>query len=255
MKYWIIPCNIKSYDVFGAFKKFNSIDWKQSKNLKSAEPDDIVLIYLSLPHQFIKYICKIEEVNKPFITIDDNEFSINGKNYINYGNYMQLKLLYEVKDDDLSIDILKAHGLKGNIQGPSSLKEDLLEYVATYIDRVKETSNDKDIKELESSVYKEGKLVQKFGTKFERNKKLREKAIIIHGTSCKACGFNFEKVYGEIGKDFIEVHHIKPMFKIREEIIVNPETDLVPLCSNCHRIIHRRAKEPLSVEDLKLLLK
>lgn len=40
LKYWIIPCNIKSYDVIGAFQLLKSIDWKQSRNLKSAEVGD-----------------------------------------------------------------------------------------------------------------------------------------------------------------------------------------------------------------------
>ena len=48
-------------------------------------------------------------------------------------------------------------------------------------------------------------------------------------------------MYGNIGKNFIEIHHIKPMYTIRK-ISVNPETDLIPLCSNCHKMIHRKSQ-------------
>lgn len=90
--------------------------------------------------------------------------------------------------------------------------------------------------------------------KYERDPKNRKKAIEIHGLNCFGCGFNFEEVYGERGKDFIEVHHVKPLSTVKEEIVVNPETDLVPVCSNCHRMIHRRKDEILTVEELKKLI-
>ena len=64
MKYWIIPCNVKTYDAIGAFNELKLIDWKQSKNLKSAKINDIVMIYLSKPFSCVKYICKIKKVNE-----------------------------------------------------------------------------------------------------------------------------------------------------------------------------------------------
>ncbi|MCD8764427.1 hypothetical protein [Staphylococcus hominis] len=56
MKYWIIPCNVKDYDVIGAFNELSEIDWKQSRNMKSAMTEDIVLIYLSRPYSCVKYM-------------------------------------------------------------------------------------------------------------------------------------------------------------------------------------------------------
>nr|WP_285801181.1 HNH endonuclease [Exiguobacterium sp. s193] len=80
-------------------------------------------------------------------------------------------------------------------------------------------------------------------------------AIQEHGLSCKVCNFNFEMMYGEHGKDFIEIHHIKPLSTLSKAIKVNPKTDLVPLCSNCHRMIHRRKNEVLTIEELSKKLK
>ena len=84
----------------------------------------------------------------------------------------------------------------------------------------------------------------------ERDPKLRSDAIALHGLDCMACGFNFEDFYGRAGKDFIEVHHIVPLSDAgRTE--TNPATDLIVLCANCHRIIHRRKNICLSLDELK----
>lgn len=74
----------------------------------------------------------------------------------------------------------------------------------------------------------------------ERNKKLAEKAKSIHGYKCQACGFDFQNEYGEIGRDFIEAHHLTPIKDLRgTKTALNPKTDFSVLCSNCHRMIHR----------------
>ena len=60
--------------------------------------------------------------------------------------------------------------------------------------------------------------------------------------------------YGQLGKGYIEVHHIKPLSKLDEEIVVNPETDLICVCSNCHRMLHRFKGYIVSVEELKQII-
>ena len=62
-------------------------------------------------------------------------------------------------------------------------------------------------------------------------------------------------MYGERGKGFIEVHHTEPLGSLSEEKIINPQIDLVPVCSNCHRIIHRRKDYVLSISEVKELLR
>ena len=69
------------------------------------------------------------------------------------------------------------------------------------------------------------------------------------------CGFNFEKIYGERGKDFIEVHHKNPISSFGgEEQNVNPTTDLATVCSNCHRMIHRKVEHILTIEEMKAIV-
>lgn len=100
-------------------------------------------------------------------------------------------------------------------------------------------------------VYIDGHCARYYTTRYERNPKNRKRAIEIHGTTCMVCGFNFEKFYGAIGKNYIEVHHIIPLASINEEIEINPEQDLVVLCANCHRMIHRKKDHVLTVSELK----
>lgn len=115
-----------------------------------------------------------------------------------------------------------------------------------------ESINPLETIEIENRV--EGKQKKIYTTKYERSYKNREKAIKIHGTRCMVCDFDFEEAYGELGKDFIEVHHTKPLYSLEEEIEINPEEDLVCLCSNCHRMIHRRRDKILTVEELKEIM-
>ncbi len=58
------------------------------------------------------------------------------------------------------------------------------------------------------------------------------------GLRCAACGFDFEAVYGEHGAGFIEAHHVVPLHQV-QEVRRTTVADLAPLCSNCHRIIHK----------------
>jgi predicted HNH restriction endonuclease len=53
-----------------------------------------------------------------------------------------------------------------------------------------------------------------------------------------ACDFDFEEVYGERGKGYIEVHHVVPISKLDGTFQVDPEKHVVVLCANCHRMVH-----------------
>lgn len=102
----------------------------------------------------------------------------------------------------------------------------------------------------------EGAVSQVTVNKYERNPKARE-ACIKHynGAFCLVCGFDFEKAYGEIGKDFIHVHHIIPISKIGKEYEVDYERDLIPVCPNCHAMLHRKINgHTLSVAELRELV-
>ena len=100
----------------------------------------------------------------------------------------------------------------------------------------------------------EGNRIEFYTTRYERVLKYREAAIKIHGTKCQICGFDFKNKYGYIGENYIEVHHKKPLFSLDEKLIPNPETDLVTICSNCHRMIHRKKNDIITPEKLKKII-
>lgn len=115
-----------------------------------------------------------------------------------------------------------------------------------------------DEPENESAVIitgKEGRRISIYTTKYERDPRLRAEAIRIHGKSCMACGVNLKRVYGHLGEGCIEVHHLKPLHTREESVEVNPEKDMVCLCPNCHRIIHRKKNYIMTLEELKSLIK
>lgn len=79
-----------------------------------------------------------------------------------------------------------------------------------------------------------------------RSQELRRRCIEYfkdrHGGQvvCECCGFNFSKAYGTTGEGYIEVHHLEPISTTGGIHPVDYQTKLVPLCSNCHSMIHRR---------------
>ncbi len=101
----------------------------------------------------------------------------------------------------------------------------------------------------------EGQQTQRWTNTYERSPQLRAAAIRVHGLVCMGCGFNFETKYGAIGAGFIEVHHTKPISSLGGAASVDPTSDLVVLCSNCHSIVHRKRPSPLSLEALRTLVK
>ncbi len=92
--------------------------------------------------------------------------------------------------------------------------------------------------------------------KYERNNYARLICIKKLGCYCHICGLDFEDKYGEIGKNFIHVHHKTPLSNINSEYILDPLNDLIPVCPNCHAMLHRKLDgKYLTIEEIKNLLK
>ncbi|CAI9678975.1 HNH endonuclease [Elizabethkingia anophelis] len=111
----------------------------------------------------------------------------------------------------------------------------------------------KSISVQEPTVLYEGGKHQVVLNKYERNPVARRMCIEYYGFSCQICEFNFFATYGELGKEFIHVHHIVPLAEIGDTYEVDPITDLIPVCPNCHAMIHRKS-DFLSINDLKSVL-
>lgn len=127
------------------------------------------------------------------------------------------------------------------------------------IERIRNASKheinwDEETVQEETAGTTEGKRTVYYTTKYERSSKNREAAIRIHGTKCMICGFDFGQKYGELGKGYIEVHHIKPLATLEQEVVINPETDLICVCANCHRMLYRFKNYIVTVEELKYIV-
>lgn len=109
----------------------------------------------------------------------------------------------------------------------------------------------------ESAEYSEGKEFYTFHRSRERVPKLVRDAKKLFKQKngslfCEACGIDFEKMYGERGQNFIEAHHTKPVSEMKEGETTKLE-DIVMLCSNCHRMVHK--KPFVTVEQLRNIIK
>lgn len=109
-------------------------------------------------------------------------------------------------------------------------------------------------REVSHESLSEGNKKERFTSYYERNPKLRQQAVLIHGYSCHVCGFNFKEVYGEHGEGYIHVHHLKPISETEGEQVINPKNDLAVLCANCHAMIHRYRSNTLSIKELRSLI-
>ena len=90
---------------------------------------------------------------------------------------------------------------------------------------------------------------------YERSPKARLECIKYYGAKCIVCGFSFEDKYGPIVSGKIHVHHLKPISEVNEMYVVDPINDLVPVCPNCHLVMHSKQNGSYTVEEVKKMMK
>lgn len=89
--------------------------------------------------------------------------------------------------------------------------------------------------------------------RYERSPVNRLRCISHYGATCWVCDLDFGTRYGPEAAGFIEVHHRTPVSAMGERYLVDPIRDLVPLCSNCHSVAHRR-NPPYQPSEIRELL-
>lgn len=102
--------------------------------------------------------------------------------------------------------------------------------------------------------YPETAVVRVTANRYEHDPVARRACIAHRGTNCAACGFSFELAYGELGKDFIDVHHVVPASQLGGGYQLDPLTDLVPLCANCHAMAHHGVNPPRTEAELRQIM-
>ncbi|MGA4690140.1 HNH endonuclease [Rhodococcus sp. AB351] len=102
----------------------------------------------------------------------------------------------------------------------------------------------------------EGAVKRRWAASRERDPKLRKEKIAQSmrdrgEVSCEVCSFDFARMYPGHGDGYIEVHHRVPLHVSGE--VPSTLDDLILLCANCHRMIHRK-KTWLTPEELREIL-
>ena len=105
-----------------------------------------------------------------------------------------------------------------------------------------------------TSVKEEGAKTEVRSSRYERSELNRQACIRIHGSACKICGFDFSRTYPQIGDGYIHVHHIEQLSSLKRPRFFNPETDLIPVCPNCHAMLHSR-RPPFTPQELLQIMK
>lgn len=137
----------------------------------------------------------------------------------------------------------------GGLSIPDKVADEILEHIQN--NKLTEfTVNSKE----QIKVYSEGKTKTVTYTTYDRSPSARQACIDSHGYDCVVCRFNFAEAYGEIGRNYVEVHHLIQIADIAEEYEIDPIKDLRPVCANCHRMLHKR-RPALSIKELKSHLK
>ncbi|MDY4789589.1 MAG: HNH endonuclease [Bacteroidales bacterium] len=109
-----------------------------------------------------------------------------------------------------------------------------------------------------NEAFPEGKIIERKHIARERNSVLIENAKQIFKKKCgklfcQICGFDFETKYGELGKDYIEAHHTIPISEMEKGHKTTID-EIVLVCSNCHKMLHRK-RPLLNADEIKKVLK
>lgn len=255
MKYWIVPNSNAFFRLDDLLKNRDDVIWRHRNKF---EVGDIVFIYTSTPVKRLTVLMRVEQTNVNKKDYDDSPYW--GEKYKanrrGVPNLVQFKLIQKLSNQlKLSFFDMTQHGLNNNLQGIQTVSGALLEYILNEIsgETTLEASPDFII---DDTTFPEGATMQVTVNKYERSREARRQCIEAHGCYCHVCGLDFAQKYGELGEGFIHVHHLVPISTIGEDYVVDPVKDLIPVCPNCHAMLHRgQAGQVLSIEQLRKIIK
>ena len=183
----------------------------------------------------------------PDAKLSDFSLEIDGKSFIEIDELNNQPHTLQLYVESMSPESSIEHGLLNEIE--AHLLDVAASIVVVLLPRPTNSYSSPD----EVVGFPEGASSTVMVNRYERDPRNRTAAIAIHGYRCLACGFDFQIAYGELGEEFIIVHHVVPVSQIGADYVINPATDLVTLCANCHSMIHRK-DPPLTLDQLKHIL-
>lgn len=187
----------------------------------------------------------------------------SGQELLRYRSDLRELGYAEVNDSDDGFDdiweeylqILHKIGVGGPSSGTPSSRA-----VRTFFYKSNRSSQSLSPEDFIEATYLEGAETQITRNIRERDPNARADCINLYRKlnggklMCLACEFDFSKNYGEVGTGFIHVHHLDPLAEASGPRWVDPSIDLVPLCPNCHAMVHRRRPQ-LTIKELVELMK
>lgn len=250
MKYWILPWRTTVFDLPTSLNDYGFVEWRQINKLSVG---DIVFLYCTLPVSQILYMFRVTKIDIPYKDTINKDYLFDTYNYYlkPTDSYARLEPIAEASENnfELSYTRLNQIGVKSRLQRGISVEGQILQHILDNFDVEYNSSN---------NTYEEGKAYKTPITSYERNPLARKECIAHYHNEykCQICGMDFRNVYGEVGRDFIHVHHIYFISSMKgREHKVNPKTDLIPVCPNCHAMLHRKINgKYLSPSELKNII-
>ncbi|WP_151706949.1 HNH endonuclease [Acinetobacter sp. TUM15064] len=267
MANWLVTVNYDEFDLEKAFDALPKIYWKNSATTegKGLQINDIVYVYVTQPISKVLYQFKvIGHADPSEYPLAQKAFWKDRTQLNSIKGYAVFEKLKKVDKATLSFDYFVENKLirDAPIQGRRTDRDKdsndpiriFLAHIVNEFNNELIVTNYPDEADTENKSFPEGAKQTVQVNRYERNPEARAKCLEIHGTRCEICKMSFAETYGTFAKDFIHVHHITPLHQISESYEVNPETDLMPVCPNCHAMLHRQENGiPMTVERLKLL--
>lgn len=245
-KYWILPWRTSVFDLPTSLYDHEAVEWIQCRNRKLSV-EDIVFIYCTKPVSQILYMFRVTKTNISYKDTINKDYLIDTSSLKPTDLFARFDSIAVASENnfELSYARLKQIGIK-SFQG-CTVDGYALQHILDNFDVVyNQTDN----------TYEEGRAFRASVTSYERNPMARKECIDQYGYICQICGMDFESVYGQIGKDFIHVHHISFIsLQGGRAHKINPKTDLIPVCPNCHAMLHRKIKgRYLTPTELKSII-
>jgi 5-methylcytosine-specific restriction protein A len=148
---------------------------------------------------------------------------------------------------------LRSYDLKAN--EPSRFAFTTVKAEATSVSAIAAEERAHGIADEESVPDAEGRRIVRHYVTYERSPRNRARALEIHGAKCLVCCFDFNEFYrADLAREYIEVHHTRSITEVQGDVL-NPETDLDPICSNCHSMAHRERGRIIPLDELKAAVK
>ena len=129
---WVFIVNPNHFRMKDFLEKYDFVEFTQRNKVHL---NDIVYLYLTSPVKAIKYKMIVERTDIPNEeTFEDSDYSLpdNPRKSQNTGLWLRLRLLDTNNNSDLSLEVLKSHGLRYSMQGNFKVSGELLDFIDSF---------------------------------------------------------------------------------------------------------------------------